>query len=232
LAATELPVDQSDALAGLEPLGTATLHDRVYQRLAERLMAGAFQPGQTLSMQRLADALGTSTQPVREALRRLATIGAVEIRAKRAVRIPRMTRSRFEEIGDLRLATEGLAAGYAARRIAPAQLKVLQRLKDAMEKALADRAAQKYLELNQAFHFAIYAAAGAPVALSIIEGLWLQMGPVQGLYTETTVGTGATAHERVLEALRGRDAEGATTALREDIQIGIRLLAATSAFED
>jgi len=232
LAVTELPSEPGDGLAGLEPLGTATLHDRVYQRLAERLMAGTFQPGQTLSMQRLADALGTSTQPVREALRRLATIGAVEIRAKRAVRIPRMNRARFEEIGELRLATESLAVGYAAKRITPAQLKTLQRLNDAMDKALAEHAASRYLELNQAFHFAIYAAASAPVALSIIEGLWLQMGPVQGLYTETALGTGATAHGRVLEALRAHDAEAAAAALREDIRIGIQLLANTSAFED
>jgi DNA-binding GntR family transcriptional regulator len=221
-----------DALASLGRLGTATLHDRVYQRLAERLMAGAFRPGQTLSMQRLADALGTSTTPVREALRRLATNGAVEIQAKRAVRIPRMTRSRFDEIGQLRLATEGLAARYAAERISPSQLKSLVRLNEAMDRALAERAAEKYLEMNQAFHFCIYTAANAPVALSIIEGLWLQMGPVQGLYTETSVGVGSTAHARVLEALQQRNADAAAEALQEDIRIGIRLLAETSAFED
>lgn len=223
--------EQADVLTTLGRLGTATLHDRVYRRLAERIMAGAFRPGQTLSMQRLADALGTSTTPVREALRRLATNGAVEIQAKRAVRIPRMTRSRFEEIGDLRLATEGLAASYAAQRVTPAQLKTLLRLNEAMDKALKDHAAAKYLELNQAFHFGIYTAANAAVALSIIEGLWLQMGPVQGLYTETSVGVGSTAHARVLEALQQRDASAAAEVLQEDIRIGIRLLAETSAFE-
>ena len=222
----------ADVLASLGRLGTATLHDRVYRRLAERLMAGAFRPGQTLSMQRLADALGTSTTPVREALRRLAANGAVEIQAKRAVRIPRMTRLRFEEIGELRLATEGLAARYAAERATAAQLRVLQRLNEAMDRALVERAAEKYLELNQAFHFGIYAAANAPVALSIIEGLWLQMGPVQGLYTDKSVGVGATAHLRVLNALQQRDGAVAAAALREDIQIGIRLLVETSAFED
>ncbi len=219
------------ALESLGRLDNATLHDLTYQKLASRIMAGAFPPGQTLSMQRLADTLGISTTPVREALRRLATNGAVEIQAKRAVRIPRMTKSRFQEIGDIRLAVEGLAATYAARRIKPAELAALKALNQGMDRALASLAVERYLELNQAFHFAIYRAANAPVMLSMIEGLWLQIGPVQGLYTGGAVSVGATSHATVLEALQRHNEAAAAEALRTDIRIGIDLLLETSGFE-
>lgn len=221
-----------DPLATLAPLDLETLHDRAYQRLAEQIMAGAFKPGQTMSMQRLAELLGTSTTPVREALRRLAAAGAVEIRAKRAVRIPRMTRARFNEIGDVRLALEGLAADYAATRIKPAQLKSLKGLNVKMERCLADGEVARYLELNQAFHFGVYRAAEAPVVLSIIEGLWLQMGPIQGLYTERSVAKGGSFHNEIISALERRDAQAARENTRKDVELGIRVLSETSAFED
>lgn len=222
----------ADPLATLAPLGIETLHDRAYQRLAEQIMAGAFKPGQTMSMQRLAELLGTSTTPVREALRRLAAEGAVEIRAKRAVRIPRMTRARFSEIGDIRMALEGLAAGYAAERIKPAQLKSLKSLNVRMERCLANDEVARYLELNQAFHFGVYRAGEAPVALSIIESLWLQMGPIQGLYTERSVARGGSFHQDIIAALDRRDAAAATDATRKDVELGIQVLSETSAFED
>lgn len=221
-----------DALTVLSPLGVETLHDRVYQRLAEQIMAGAFKPGQTMSMHRLAELLGTSTTPVREALRRLAAAGAVEIRAKRAVRIPRMTRSRFDEIGDLRLALEGLAAGYAAERIKPAGLKSLKALNVRMQRCLADGEVARYLELNQAFHFEVYRAAEASVVLSIIENLWLQMGPIQGLYTDRSVARGGSFHNEIIAALERRDSGAASEATRKDVELGIRVLSETSAFED
>lgn len=221
----------AEALATLGRLDNATLHDLTYQKLAARIMAGSFLPGQTMSMQRLADTLGISTTPVREALRRLAANGAVEIQAKRAVRIPRMTKARFREIGDIRLAVEGLAAEYAAQRATAAALAELEELEQAMEQALAAGVAERYLELNQAFHFAIYRMAQAPVMLSMIEGLWLQMGPIQGLYSTTTLAVGSTAHVNVLSALRRQDTEAAAEALRTDIRIGIRLLAETTGFE-
>src|SRR5690606_34066504 len=108
----------------------------------------------------------------------------------------------------------------------------LEGLEQAMEQALAAGAAERYLELNQAFHFAIYRMAQAPTMLSMIEGLWLQIGPVQGLYSATALAVGSTAHATVLAVLRRRDAAAAAEPLRTDIRIGIRLLADTTGFED
>jgi len=200
------------------------LHNQVYERVRDAIMAGRFLPGQTLSMQAIAEALGTSTMPVREALRRLASEGAVEIRPKRAVRIPYANRGPLREVGELRIAIEGLAADKAAGRIEAHEIDQLEGINRAADEALAANRLHDYLALNQQFHFALYQAARMEIGLGIIEGLWLRMGPVQGLYTPEAVEIGATQHREIIEALRAGDPAAARLALADDIRIGLDLL--------
>jgi len=200
------------------------LHNQVYERVRDAIMAGRFLPGQTLSMQAIAEALGTSTMPVREALRRLASEGAVDIRPKRAVRIPDASRGPLREVGELRIAIEGLAADKAARQIEAREIAHLEDINRAADNALDGDRLLDYLALNQRFHFALYRAARMDVGLGIIEGLWLRMGPVQGLYTPEAIEIGTTKHREIIEALRAGDPEAARSALVADIRIGLDLL--------
>jgi DNA-binding GntR family transcriptional regulator len=215
----------------LRPIETATLQDQVYREIKRQIMSGAYKPGQTLSMQTVADALHTSTMPVREAMRRLTAEHAVEIRPKRAIRIPLMSRSRFSEIADIRVALEGLAAAYAARNITAAEIAALERILAASERAREAADVRGYLAQNQAFHFTIYGAARSLILLPIIETLWVQTGPVLGLYTEQGLEIGAEYHGLVIRRLRARDGRGARTALVKDIGIGMQHFLDTATFD-
>ncbi len=195
-------------------------------------MAGGFVPGETFSMQQLATSLGTSTTPVREALRRLAAERAVEIKPKRAVRIPSMSRVKFKEIGDIRIALEGLATAYAAERITGAQIRVLRELNAKADEALSRHEIRHYLDFNQQFHFGIYGAAASLVTVPIIESLWVQIGPVQGLYSDVGITLGSETHWRILEALDHHDPVSARSAIETDIGIGIQFLLANATFSD
>ncbi|MEX2647542.1 MAG: GntR family transcriptional regulator [Alphaproteobacteria bacterium] len=222
----------SQSVDALGQLDTAPLHDQVYVRLRQLIMAGGFLPGEMFSMQRLATTLGTSTTPVREALRRLAAERAIEIRPKRAVRIPAMSRAKFKEIGDIRVALEGLATAYAAQRITDAEIQALRALNASADEALSGADIRRYLELNQSFHFGIYGAAASLVAVPIIESLWVQIGPVQGLYSDTGVSLGSETHWEILDALVRRDSFAARRAVETDIGIGIQFLLANATFSD
>ena len=91
----------TDPVAAIRPRGPVAVSDatdseplngRVYARLRAQLMSGVFEPGQVVSIRGLAERLGTSTMPVREALHRLIADNALEARANRTIVVPVVTR--------------------------------------------------------------------------------------------------------------------------------------------
>src|SRR5689334_21730142 len=84
--------------ADTAPEGADLLHTSVYSELRKRFVMGRIKPGSFLSTRGLAAELGVSQMPVREAVRRLAAEGAVEIRSKKKIVVPAMTAVRFDDL--------------------------------------------------------------------------------------------------------------------------------------
>ena len=80
---------------GVVPIQRETVQTRIHQQLRDLLMCGRFQPGQPLKMQELADLFGTSTQPVREAIRQLVAQKALEALPNRTARVPILSLERL-----------------------------------------------------------------------------------------------------------------------------------------
>jgi DNA-binding GntR family transcriptional regulator len=215
----------------LKRVDTATLHDRVYQEVRRAIMAGLYAPGQTLSLNQIAQVLGTSVMPVREALRRLAAERAVEILPKRGVKIPAITREKYAELGRVRLLLEGMATEIAAPAITVSELDALEIACEEMnEIALDPKKWQAYVVRNHEFHFAIYRGGHPQVLLPIIESLWLQSGPLLSLYGERGVVKKRGLHEAVIAALRARDPVAARIAMQRDVQNGIEFISSVAPF--
>lgn len=221
--------DERPELARVENL---TLQERVYRALREAVMAGRFQPGQMLTVRRLADALGTSAMPVRESVRRLAAERAVDMLPNRSVRVPLLSRARFDDLWRTRALVEGEAAALAARAATPEERAAIIAHNEALLAALASGSGDTARERNQAFHFAIYRAARNAVLLPIIESLWLQWGPplAMAYSRHSALGTGLTAstvrrHGGLVAALAGGDADAAREAMAGDIGDAARLFA-------
>ena len=100
--------------AQLAPVGRETVQDRVYSELRRALIGGLFEPSQVLTIRGLADALVTSTMPVREALGRLITEKALEALPNRSVRVPPITLERIDDLLRARILIEGEAIALAA----------------------------------------------------------------------------------------------------------------------
>lgn len=212
------------SLAGIAPVESATLGQRVYNGLRDFLMAGQLQPGQKLTLRELAAALNVSPMPVREAVRRLATEGALEMLPNRRIRVPRMTRSRFGELLRIRVAIEGVAVEEAARRIRGDEADRMEELNRRFTLEMGRRRADgaRLFRINKDIHFIMYEAAGMPVLLSLIEGLWLQVGPVLQLSLRMRANSRGRNpapdwHTRMILALRRRDAAAARAALEGDL---------------
>ena len=201
-----------------------TMSQRVYRDLRELIMSGQAQPGQRLTLKSLSEALGTSQMPVREALRQLAAEGALEFLANKSVRVPEMTKAKFLELLSIRLAVEGLAIEEAARRITDAELVELTRHHKTFTKEVARKHPEEAvaIESNMRLHFAAYRAAQMPSLMTIIEGLWLQVGPVLNLdmrsgSSRLTEGPARLHHEALMQALAARDPVMARQALIADL---------------
>ncbi|CAN7145453.1 GntR family transcriptional regulator [Cupriavidus necator] len=207
------------------PLVRQTLSRDVYTQLRDLLISGQMMPGEQISLRNIAAALNVSVMPVREAVHRLVAEQALELTPNRALRVPRMSVSQFEEITKIRIQLEGLATATAAERISDEELKQVQalhrRFADEMSKRSPDGA--DVIAANQAFHFAVYAAARMPILLQMIESQWLRIGPI--LNHDLRSGSrrveervAVKHHDNLIEALRRHDSAAACAALRGDIE--------------
>jgi DNA-binding GntR family transcriptional regulator len=201
-----------------------TLHDRAYLELKKAIMSGAIRPGATITIRAMATALGTSPMPVREALRRLVAERALEMLPTRSVTLPLMTAERFDEISRLRIALEGLATEAGAQHLTREALRRLQQAHAEMNRM---KNVGEYLAKNQEFHFTLYQAAGMPVALQMIESLWLQAGPLLNLAIGEYGFEGAQDHHReLLDQLAKHNVKGARSAIEADIADAARIIRA------
>ncbi|MBM3484288.1 MAG: GntR family transcriptional regulator [Alphaproteobacteria bacterium] len=199
------------------------MNGRVYATLRAQLMSGAFEPGEVVSIRSLAEKLGTSTMPVREALHRLIGDRALETRANRTIAVPLISRAGFRAIAEVRVALEGLAAERAAKHLSEAEIDRLDALTQGMAEAARLNEPQRYLALNTDFHHSIYRAAQNPVLLDLIEKLWVQAGP-QFNFLFHTVGVPMRTiapHEAIIAALRAGDGAGARQSVQRDISESI-----------
>ncbi|MBT8767255.1 GntR family transcriptional regulator [Pseudomonas boanensis] len=195
------------------------LQEQLYQRLREGLLAGQFKPGERLKIRDLAAAWGTSPMPVRAALQRLVAEGALEGEPQRSVRVPPMTRERFTQIFQVRMAVEGLAVEAAAARLSAAELETLQGCMRRMDIAIEGRDVQGYLNDNSLFHMTLYRACANPILLRTIETLWLQVGPFfNRLFTEADLSLRLNDfHEDAFKALQAGDGKAARAAIEQDL---------------
>lgn len=216
-----------------------TLTDRVYRDLSELFMSGQLCPDDRLSLRTLAEQLGTSAMPVREALRQLAAVGAVEISPQRAARVPIMTLSRFQELLRIRLLLEGLAVEQASQRMSEQGLRDARRHEQAFKAEIHKEKPNRatLVQRNKQLHFAIYRLAGSPVLLSLIERLWLLVGPVINYDLRQSSSNllerpALRHHKSLVDALELRDASAACAALVDDLVCAADLIIATGQLVD
>ncbi|WP_244426282.1 GntR family transcriptional regulator [Rhizobium mesoamericanum] len=197
-----------------------------YEAMKERLIRGAFEPGRKLTVRAVAEALGVSSTPARDALNRLAAEGALVYSGPKTVIVPYLTMEALQEVTAMRLALEGLAAERGAVR-APKDLPdLLTEYQAKINEGLASRRYAEVLWMNKEFHFSVYKCCNMPYLLTTIETLWLRIGPsFHDLYPEFAIQKyGVHNHEVVIESLRDGDSGAARAAFENDIRDGYRRL--------
>ncbi|TPK73450.1 GntR family transcriptional regulator [Mesorhizobium sp. B2-4-15] len=203
-----------------------TLNDRAYGALKQELISGGFSPGQTLVIRKLAETFGISTTPIREALQRLVAERLLEMQNNRSIIVPLLSAPAFEELTHIRIAVEGLAGEMAASRLTEDGLVDIQATLAGMQRAIEAGDAKAYLSLNEAFHFAIYRHAGAPILLNMIRDLWGRVGPYLKLLmrADRYIPRSNDAHRKIVDALEQRDGPAVRASLERDITMAAAVL--------
>lgn len=207
----------------LSPVDLSTLHERVYSRLREAISQGDFVPGEVLTIRTVAASLGTSSMPVREALRRLVAEKALVQQANRSIAVAPFNLVMFGELIRIRMAIESMATRYAAQKVTPALISRLTEVNERMKAAVRDKDVEALLDSNKTFHFTIYAAAEMPQLFEIIQGLWLRTGPYLRAAYRSVPGAerhfldGTRVHARVIQALEAGNAQRAGANIALDI---------------
>jgi DNA-binding GntR family transcriptional regulator len=205
----------------IQTLMHSNLGQSVYGVLRESLASGRFKPNTRLRIRELAEQLGTSVTPVRDAILQLAQEEAVVLRSPRDIRVPVLTVEKFLEIRAIRLELEGLGAANAARNIDSKTFARLNELLTANEEAIVHNNLSLALQCNQAFHLGLAEAARMPTLKGFVDRLWMQTAPVIGAAYESFSENMRVGHHRgILTALRDRDSDGARNAIRDDILEG------------
>ena len=201
------------------------VHERVYAELCDSILAGQFVPGVSVTLRGIAEKLGVSPMPVREAIRRLVAERALEVLPNRRVCVAPMTQTRMRELNHARLSLEPELASLAMDSITKSDIRSLRRIDEELNQSLRSGDVDAYIRCNRNFHFGIYERANSPVLCPLVRSLWLQFAP----FTRIVFGRMGTEelqdyHADALDALRKKDKQAFRNAITSDISEGMDML--------
>jgi DNA-binding GntR family transcriptional regulator len=197
-----------------------SLQQQVFENLRNAIMSGAFRPGEVLSSRGLAEQMSVSTMPVREALTRLTTEGALENTSNRTLRLRVLRQQDFDEITAIRVEIEGMAAERACAEMTAKDLNDIRSLNDDLTIAAVSGDVDWYLGANAVFYSAIYKVSGWPLLVGMIERLWLMVGPSIRISVpdRAHMATSQCFHDQIMAALDAGDCKAVREAIVDDIR--------------
>jgi DNA-binding GntR family transcriptional regulator len=201
-----------------KPVARVVLREQVKELVLERILDGTYAPGERLVETRIAQELGTSQAPVREALRDLELLRLVESAPFRGARVRKVQRAELAEVYPIRAALEELAALGAARRL-NGDVTVLEAELEAMRAAAERGDLHGQVEHDAAFHRAIVERSGNATLIEVWSSLGIH---ARTLLTALTAGVEpreiVEMHAPIVEAFRARDARKAARAVRRHVE--------------
>ncbi len=207
-----------------------SLADDIVVRLREAIAGGKLAPGERLQEQLIAESLGVSRGPVREALLVLEREGLVVKQHNKGAVVARLSRQDLDEVFSLRLALERLAMQRAVHQAQPAQLAALQAILDQMAVAAQQGlTAQTSAELDLAFHEVIYQASRHQRLLDA----WMNLKPQIHIFLLTRNAANldyreaiVSSHQALLDALHARVEAAAMRAMDDHLHEAYRRILA------
>lgn len=191
------------------------LPDLVLGKLMDWIMDGKLHMGEKLNTEELANQLGVSRMPIREALSNLEKMGLAESVPYVGTRLIKLTKDDVKQIYIARQALEPVAASYACKYVTKEHIELLHKINCQYKVTVCqdDVSAKDVYKLNRNYHFTIYSISGLNRICSMIESLWDSVSFFKLIYGQKFINNNESRekmmkeHDSYLEALKERDSE-------------------------
>ena len=187
------------------------LRDVVFLTLREAILKGKIEPGERLMEIALAERLGVSRTPIREAIRKLELEGLVVMTPRKGAMVAEITLKDLQDVLEIRMTLEKMAAELACKRSTPQDIENLKKLHEEFVERLSDPDLTRLAEADVRFHDAIYEITQNKRLIQILNNLREQMYRYRLEYIkdEDQRSLLADEHARIIEAIEQRDVEKA-----------------------
>lgn len=191
------------------------LPDLVLDKLMDWIMDGKLHMGEKLNTEEIANQLGVSRMPIREALNNLEKKGLAESIPYIGTRLVKLTQDDVKQIYIARKALEPIVASYACKKVTDEDIKRLEEINEQYIKTVRQEAVhgKEVYMINRCYHFTIYDISGMDRLCSIIESLWDNLSFFKLIYGQKIISDQESRermireHNNYLEALRNRDSD-------------------------
>jgi len=204
--------------AKTKQLNRSLMRDEVYNTLLQWILEGELRPGEKLLDTALAENLGVSRTPVREALKRLEDKELVQAAANRWTRVTPITIDAAEQIYPIIWTLEELAVSLALTRLTTDDLARMQRANADLDEALRSRDPVGASKADAGFHDVYIRRSQNPYLIGILEDLKIKHRRLEVIYFEGTMcaSDSVMEHRRILAALKRQDLERARECIRSN----------------
>jgi DNA-binding GntR family transcriptional regulator len=196
-----------------------SLGEHVFESLKHSIVRGKISSGEWLVESHIAEILGISRTPVREALHKLEREGLIERQPRGGFTVLGLNREDIEETFGIRSVLEGYAVRLATVKHEAGDLKRLDRKIDEFQRALDYKKMDLLPAINTEFHDLLYKLSKSPKLIAIINGLRDQIYRYREMILKESkfASTSNRDHKKMLKYIRERDAEGAEKLVRDHI---------------
>ncbi|MDU4862393.1 MAG: GntR family transcriptional regulator [Terrisporobacter othiniensis] len=210
-----------DSLTKLNLDNYKPLRDVVFENLRTAILEGNLKAGKRLMEVQLAEQLGVSRTPIREAIRKLELEGLVVMLPRKGAYVANMSFKDLIDVLEIRASLEGLAASLASERLRDEDIVELERVAKEFEKSVREADIDTVLKKDVEFHEKIFLMANNKKLYHLITSLWEQVHRFRVTYVSNYEASLSLVdeHNRILEAIKSGDSELAKKYATEHIEL-------------
>jgi DNA-binding GntR family transcriptional regulator len=197
-----------------------TIRKKVYAHVREQILSGRIAPNERLIETKIAQEIGTSRTPVREALHNLEIEGLIQSIPRVGYQVKAISAAEVEEICEIRSVIECLAARWAMEKAAPKVIRELDKNITATMEKVAQGDVRAFVDLDAQFHEIIARCSGSTRLLEMSQTLRGHMlrYRVQSIFDEETVLQALKGHQRILRAIEKGEAGDVSAAVQDHLE--------------
>lgn len=196
------------------------LRELIFNTLREAIIIGELKPGERLMEVHLAEKMGVSRTPVREAIRKLELEGFVTMIPRKGAHVAELTVKDIKDVLELRAALDGLAASLAAQRITDSEIENLKQVQTNLNSYIEKNNLQGSVKKDIEFHEIIYRSSRNEKLMQIIGNLREQVLRFRVIYLKDfgSAQNLIKEHSEIFEHIKNRDPEKAQKAAEQHIK--------------